>query len=606
MKRTLLVLIFGFLLGTIGLNAQFVPQGISYQAAALDASGQPMANKKITLRISMVSGEQGRKVHFSELHQVRTNDQGVFSLIIGEGRPVAGALNEVPFAAQQIWLDVEMEGKRVQEFNLVNHSRLLSVPYAMHANTASRLAESNTEVQEKNQSIYWLTGGNSLTAPPTQFLGTRDDKDFVIKTNNTTRIVISKEGQFRLFSGVDGADNTAASYPMTIQGSDQGIHIKVNEPRTGANNFMTFGDDQQFSWGRVEGQTFSELEQTWEYQSQVASFALTGASLALRIAAWTAKAIGEGAAIFAAGAIAGTVAAIAAFVAEAAALLAESITWGVKIREDIGVTYASGAGDYAEWLPRKEGERDLAFGEIVGVYGGQVSLNTEENPSHFLVVSRQPILLGNAPQPDQKAAFEKIAFMGQVPVKVAGPVSVGDYILPSGNNDGLGIAVSPKAMKSGDYARVVGVAWEAGSAEAPFNYIKTAVGINANDLSKKVEKLNLRVENILAFLEGKAPLLEDAQLQATTATAAAKPQTKIYKRYSDAEIDQLLDRYEPFIKGIYREAEKELRKQGYDPDGNPFMRAFIDNPVPALKELRRNPAYFTQWAMFDQQLPQKK
>jgi hypothetical protein len=598
-------LIFG-LLDMGGLIAQTVPQGIHYQGVLLDEDGSPMTHMKAILRIAMVSEEDDPTEYFSESHKVRTDDQGAFSLVIGEGRRLAGALSEVPFATRQIVLSVEMERHRPGQFIPVNRSRLLSVPYAIHANTTGRLQYPQSQVEEKNQSIYWLTGGNSLSTPPIHFMGTRDKKDFVLKTNNTTRIVVSKEGQFQLFSGVNGADDAAASYPITIEGSKQGMHIQVNERRTGDNNFMTFGDDSQFSWGRIEGQTFSELEEDWEYQMTVERFALSGASLGLRIAAWTAKAIGEGVSIFAAGAAAGTGGGIAAFVAEAAGLLGESITWGVKIREEIGVTYASGAGDYAEWLPRKAGERDLSFGEIVGVYGGQVSLSTEDNPSHLLVVSRQPILLGNTPQPVEKAGFEKIAFMGQVQVRVAGPVSPGDYILPSGNNDGLGIAVRPVDIKSGDYARIIGVAWEAGRGDMPFHFINTAVGINANDLSKKVDKLNRRLENILAFLEGKAPLLDDIRLQAEATPAPSKPSTKALKRYSDEEIDQLLDHFEPYLKGIYRGAEDKLRKQGQDPDANPFLRDFIDNPVPALKALRRNPSYFTQWAMFDQQLPQKK
>ena len=607
MKRHLrsIFLIYG-LFCAAGLSAQMVPGGINYQAVLHDKDGRPMSNSKAVLRIAMVSETDGFTVHFSELHKVRTDDQGLFTLVIGEGRPIAGSLGEVPFAARQILLNIEMEGKRPGQFSQISRSRLLSVPYALHANTAGRLTPPPSAQEEKNQSIYWLTSGNSLINPPTHFLGTRDNKDFVLKTNNTTRMVISKEGQVRFFSGVDGSDDVAGAYPVTIAGSKQGMHIQVNEPRTGDNNFMTFGDDRQFSWGRIEGQTFSELEQDWEYQMTVTGFALAGTSLALRILAWTAKSIGEGASIFGAGAIAGTVATIAAFATEAAGLLSEAFTWGEKIREEIGVTYSSGAGDYAEWLPRKSGERDLAFGEIVGVYGGQVSLNTEDNPSHYLVVSRQPILSGNAPQPEEKDNFEQIAFIGQVPVKVAGPVSAGDYILPSGNNDGLGIAVHPKDMKAGDYARIIGVAWETGSADAPFNFIKTAVGINTNDLSKKVDKLNRRVENILAFLEGNAPLLEDAQLDAQAPADGAKPRTKALKRYTDEEIDQMLDRYEPFIKGIYREAGKELQKQGHNIDANPYMHAFIYDPVPALKALRRNPSYFTQWAMFDQQLPQKK
>ncbi len=600
MKRHILFFFVGCLLAAFPLHAQFVPNGINYQAAALDASGQPMANKKITLKISLVSEVRGRTVHFSEIHEVSTDDLGQFNLVIGEGKKASGTLSRIPWAKDQIWMDVELQGDQSGAFDLIAHSRLLSVPYAKHAATAGRLAQSNDAAlaEEKNQSIYWLTGGNSLTSPPTQFLGTRDDRDFVIKTNNTARLTFTKEGQAQLVSGVDGDQDQYGSYPLTIQGSKQGIHIKVNGSRDGDNNFMTFGDDQQFSWGRIEGQTVPELEADWEYQMQVASFTLGGISLGLRIAAWIAKAIGEGTSIFAAASIAGTLATVAAFATELAGLLTESITWGIKIREEIGVTYATGAGDYAEWLERAEGTRDLGYGEIVGVNGGKISLNTEA-AQLFKVVSRRPILLGNTPQPGQEAAFEQVAFIGQVPVRVAGAVAAGDYILPSGNNDGFGIAVNPKDMKTGDYARIVGVAWESATGDMPFNYINTAVGINSNDLSHKVDRLNRRVENILAYLEGKAPLMEDAELEAVTAIEA-KPQTKFTKLYTDEEVDQLLDRYEPFFKNLYAQVEKDMVKKGADLNANPRLKAFFQDPVPVMKEMRHNPNFMTQWALMDQ------
>lgn len=605
MKRFVLFLFVGCLLAAFPLQAQFVPNGINYQAVALDASGQPMANKKITLKISLVSEAKGRTVHFSELQEVSTDDLGQFILVIGEGKKASGAFVKIPWAKEQIWMDVELQAPQSGTFDLIAHSRLLSVPYAKHAATTSRIAQSREAAlaEEKTQSIYWLTGGNSLTAPPTQFLGTRDARDFVIKTNNTTRLTFTKEGQAQLESGVDGDQDDYGSYPLTVQGSKQGIHIKVNESRDGDNNFMTFGDDQQFSWGRIEGQTVPELEADWEYQMQVASFTLGGVSLGLRIAAWILKAVGEGVSLFAAGSIAGTLATVAAFAIELAGLLTEAITWGIKIREEIGVTYATGAGDYAEWLERAQGVRDLGYGEIVGIIGGKISLNTEKTEV-VKVVSRRPILLGNSPQPGQEAAFEQVAFIGQVPVRVAGAVEAGDYILPSGNNDGFGIAVDPKDMKSGDYARIVGVAWESANGDMPFNYINTAVGINSNDLTQKVDALNRRVENILAFLEGKAPLLEDSELMASS-VEEAKPSTKFQKRYTDEEIDQLLDRYEPFFKGIYAQVEKDLIKKGYDLDANPRIKAFLNDPVPTMKEIRHNPNFLTQWALIDQKLPSR-
>lgn len=245
----------------------------------------------------------------------------------------------------------------------------------------------------------------------------------------------------------------------------------------------------------------------------------------------------------------------------------------------------------------------MMFGEIAGVAGGKVSLNTDD-ADNFMVVSMRPAVLSNQPAAGKEHLFEKIAFMGQVPVRLVGPVAVGDYILPSGNNDGYGIAVHPKKMKSGDFARIVGVAWEETSGDQPFHFIKTAVGINARELSNKVDVLNRRVENIVAYLEGREPLF-DPEVIAASAATTARPQTKMLKIYSDEEIDQLLDRYEPFFKGLSVQVEKELLKQGYDVQ-TVHIKRFLENPAAVLKDLRRDPAYYTQWALIDQQLPQKK
>ena len=600
MKRTVLFLIFS-ILAVFSLSAQSVAQGISYQAVAKDASGNPIVNSKVSLRISLVSEVNGKKAYFSELHQVTTDDQGQFNLVIGEGKKELGTIKNVPWSKEQIWLDVEMAKNGSQAFELVNHAKLLSVPYAKYAASTSRISEKELPGEEKNQSIYWLTGGNSLTAPPTHFLGTRDGKDLVFKTNNTTRVVVTASGQMKVYSGVDGNDDELSAYPVTIMGSTQGINIKVNGSRSGDNNFVTFADDAGV-WGRIEGQTLDELYDSWPYQLQRDVFILQGVSLGLRIAAWTVKAIGEGASIFAGAAAVGSAANIVNFVIQAAAILAESITWGVNIVEEIGVTYESGAGDYAEWLERKPGERDLQYGEIVGVKGGQVSLNTDE-ADDFLVVSMRPIVAGNAPQPGQQANYEQIAFMGQVPVKVAGPVAVGDYILPSGNNDGFGVAIHPKEMKSGDYDRIVGVAWEASKGEAPFSMVKAAIGINSEDLAGKVDALNQKVEQILAYLEGKAPL-EGGDF--TSAAPVVKPHSEFKKIYSDEEFNKALDRYEPFFKGVYAQLAKEMEKQGYDLAANPKIAEFLKDPVPLIKEIRKDPNYLTQWAFIDQNIKSGK
>lgn len=604
MKRFLLSCILFNSLFLGGLYAQAIPDRINYQGVLLDAEGMPMLNSKAVLRISMVSEENGKVVYFSEIHQVRTDDQGQFSLVIGEGKSPNGSVSAVPFGKTQISLEVELEDKRTRDFLPLGSDRILAVPYAMHANTASRL-EALSEDTEKQQSINWITTGNSLTKPPTHYIGTRDNQDVVIKTNNVERLRITKEGQFKIYGGKKGDAADTLNFPLHVSGGSNGILIEVNGSRSNANNFITFGDDMSHSWGAIQGQTSAELLEYWQYKSQAEQYIFSGASLATRVGAWTAMALANAGELpCGVGGVAPKVIGAVALATELANLLAQSIIWTTKTKEEVGVVYHSGFADYAEWLQRTPGELPMEPGCIVGVKGGLVSRNTENGASHYLVVSKSPILLGNLPEKSREDQYEMISFMGQVKVKVAGPVSKGDFILPSGNSDGFGIAVHPSKMQAGDYARVVGVAWEIADGGSPFQYINTAIGINAPDMSHKAKLLNLEVENILDYLEGKAPLMDQSELETTASTLhLAARQTRMEVLFADSDIDVLLDKYAPFLIKLYDQVGAKIQEQNPDFYNNPFMQAFQADPIGLLKKMRRDPNFITQWAVIDRQLP---
>ncbi len=606
MKKILLTLILANVMFCAAVSAQSKLQGMNYQAVARDASGQPQANLSVVLKISMVSKTNGEQKYFSEVHEVKTDNLGLFNIVIGKGKDALGSLVDVPWATDQIWLNIEMADNSRKQFNLVSSTQLMSVPYALHANTANAIVSGDNSgaPTAKNQSIYWTTGGNTATRPEIHFLGTRDNKDLIFKTNNTTRVKLTKEGQMQVKSGVTGPDDDIASYPVTVDGSKQGIYIKVTGKRSSANNFVTFADDEN-TWGEIEGQTLSELYGSWEYKSQIALFTLEAISLAAEAAAFVIEAIGLGASGFGAGAAVGAAANAAAIIAAGISLGIEIDNFKTQVVDGVGVTYSSGAGDYAEWLERKKGERDLNYGEIVGVKGGIVSLNTKEQVDHFMVVSKRPIVLGKVPAKGTEQNFEKVAFMGQVPVKVAGPVAVGDYIIPSGNNDGCGVAMNPAKMKIGDYSKIVGVAWEAAK-DAPWNYVNVAVGINANDLTNKVEELNQKVEQIMAYLEGKGPLNADGKVLTPEQIAAAKPQTTFQKIYTDEEFDKMVDNNAGTFKEIFAQAKLQLEKNGYDINAHPEVMAFLNNPTKTMKAVRRDPNYLTQWALIDAKIKSKK
>jgi len=140
-----------------------------------------------------------------------------------------------------------------------------------------------------------------------------------------------------------------------------------------------------------------------------------------------------------------------------------------------GVVYKSGGADFAEWLPRLDPGEGLEAGDIVGVFGGHVSLATR-SAGQVMVVSSRPLLLGNAPGEAEEDLHERVALAGQVPVKVLGPVRAGDWILPSGREDGTGIAVTPGRLTAADHAAVVGRAWES-SDDPGLKRINTLVGV---------------------------------------------------------------------------------------------------------------------------------
>ena len=76
-----------------------------------------------------------------------------------------------------------------------------------------------------------------------------------------------------------------------------------------------------------------------------------------------------------------------------------------------------------------------------------------------MAVSSNSIILGNMPKNGKDENYKMVAFMGQIPVKVIGTVKIGDFIIPSGLNDGTGIAISPELVTLDLYNKVVGRAW---------------------------------------------------------------------------------------------------------------------------------------------------
>ncbi len=597
-KVMLLMLVLWASSFLFNVMAQSVPLGLNYQAQARDVDGKALANSGISLRVSFTSADNTPEVFYQEEHQLTTDDLGLFSLVIGKGKTSSESLMDVPWGEEPIWMEVEIATPAQQSYRLISSSQMQSVPYAIHAQQTKSLTES-AEAELRDQSIFWVTSGNKDTRPDIHFLGSRDNRDFVIKTNDTERINFTKEGQMQYTSGVDGADNDPGAYPMTIEGSLQGIYIEVTGSRSNDNNFVTFADDSQI-WGRVEGQTTAELTSSSTFIRETALFVAGIVATGGKIGTAIAKAAGLAASIFGAGAAAVEAATAIELGIELTAKIVNYASWLTLQLTSVGVVYSSGNGDYAEYLKRAAFERDLEAGEVVGVKGGIISLDTKD-AEQILVISTAPIGLGNVPEEAELDQFEKVAFLGQVPVRVVGAAQVGDFIIPSGNNDGFAIAVNPDYIKTADYSKVIGIAWEE-APDRPFNYVNTAIGLNTNDISERAALLELKIENLQDYLNGKAPLMKEDAIyleQMDKMDAPALPQ--YVKSLSDEEFKAAIQGQESMIKAAFAQTELELKKLGLDLS-HPSLQEVFEDPINYLVSLRNTPGYETQWGKLDQQL----
>lgn len=154
MKKFHVLLIFiGFSMFCIGQ----APQAFKYQAIIRDASGTVIINQLISLKISILAGNIEGELVYSEIHDVTTNNLGLVNIEIGRGLEIEGDFNYINWGQEShfIKLEVDMEGG--MNYELLGISQLLSVPYALYAETSGS-GYSDSFWHETYDGIYYNDG----------------------------------------------------------------------------------------------------------------------------------------------------------------------------------------------------------------------------------------------------------------------------------------------------------------------------------------------------------------------------------------------------------------------------------------------------------------
>lgn len=133
MKNVLLIAIALF--SMVSLQAQ-APQGFSYQTVVRNANGTTVNSQSVSFRFTLLQGSQTGTAVYVETHTQTTNDFGLASLSIGTGTAVTGTFSSIDWSQGPYFLKVEADPAGGSSYIDMSTTQLLSVPYALYAETA--------------------------------------------------------------------------------------------------------------------------------------------------------------------------------------------------------------------------------------------------------------------------------------------------------------------------------------------------------------------------------------------------------------------------------------------------------------------------------------
>ena len=163
MKKVLLFLTAIFI--TAGVLAQ-VPEKISYQAVVRNGKNTLVANQPIGLRISILQGAVNGAAVYQEVFKPNpvTNSNGLVTAEIGSGKPTIGAFSSIDWANGPYFIKAETDTTGGTNYTITGTTRLLSVPYALHAKTAESFSGTISETDPAFTA--WDKDYNDLTNKP--------------------------------------------------------------------------------------------------------------------------------------------------------------------------------------------------------------------------------------------------------------------------------------------------------------------------------------------------------------------------------------------------------------------------------------------------------
>ncbi len=203
--------LYTFLLAlmTATLFAQ-IPQGFTYQAIAFNASGNPVANGNVTVRISILNNAASGNNLYTETHSKTTNSKGLINLNIGQGTPVSGSFIGINWALNSKFIKVEIDPAGGTNYSSVGTNQLMSVPYAMTASkvdvTSPASSVADDIVEGKSTNHFFTDKYDSKVYVLNSKTGTWSSQTYNVGYTNNNNIpeITAKNGNIMFIDRYDG------------------------------------------------------------------------------------------------------------------------------------------------------------------------------------------------------------------------------------------------------------------------------------------------------------------------------------------------------------------------------------------------------------------
>jgi hypothetical protein len=119
--------------------------GIHFQGIARSETGMIVANKQITLRISIVNDSSLADIEYQEIKSVRTNVLGLFYTNIGlneNGKVVTiGNFDDILWEDNEKYLQIELDPNNALQFLSAGIEKIHYVPFALYAKKAKTIVD---------------------------------------------------------------------------------------------------------------------------------------------------------------------------------------------------------------------------------------------------------------------------------------------------------------------------------------------------------------------------------------------------------------------------------------------------------------------------------